>query len=236
MIGLTVLSSIISLLPRIVLLFEKREAGGVPSAPLAKDAGEKPKPPEVSLSDMAQTAVAYAPLIEQLPQPFELRALYVLSQQQGYPHVHLTLTSLRDAGFLVPEGDGLFSWNPDGGATAESPPLPETPEVAPAAAQPAPEVRPAAEAQPEKPAPAPPAAATPAVPSSGTALVAPMPGMIVRYAKQKGDAVSEGETVVILEAMKMENALPAPVSGTITAVNFASGDAVAKAAVLCLIE
>jgi hypothetical protein len=37
-----------------------------------------------------------------------------------------------------------------------------------------------------------------------------MPGMIVKYEKKVGDAVNEGETVVILEAMKMENALAAP--------------------------
>jgi oxaloacetate decarboxylase alpha subunit/pyruvate carboxylase subunit B len=62
-----------------------------------------------------------------------------------------------------------------------------------------------------------------------------MPGMIVSYQKKVGDAVSEGETVVILEAMKMENALPANSSGTIKAINFSSGDSVAKGDVLCVI-
>ncbi|MBW2251015.1 MAG: acetyl-CoA carboxylase biotin carboxyl carrier protein subunit, partial [Deltaproteobacteria bacterium] len=60
-------------------------------------------------------------------------------------------------------------------------------------------------------------------------------GMIVKYEKQVGDAVSEGETVVVLEAMKMENALPAPASGTIKAINFSSGDSVKKNDVLCVI-
>ena len=69
----------------------------------------------------------------------------------------------------------------------------------------------------------------------GTTLIAPMPGMIVRYDKQAGDAVTEGETVVVLEAMKMENAIKAPVSGTIKSVNFGSGDSVAKNNVLCVI-
>ena len=69
----------------------------------------------------------------------------------------------------------------------------------------------------------------------GTPLSAPMPGMIVRYAKQVGDAVDEGETVVVLEAMKMENALPAPASGTIKAINYSSGDSVAKGDVLLVI-
>jgi oxaloacetate decarboxylase alpha subunit/pyruvate carboxylase subunit B len=69
----------------------------------------------------------------------------------------------------------------------------------------------------------------------GTPLTAPMPGMIVKYLKQDGDAVNKGETVVILEAMKMENALPAPADGIVKAVNFATGDSVAKDAVLCII-
>ena len=77
------------------------------------------------------------------------------------------------------------------------------------------------------PAPEVPAAPAPAAAEvAGTPLKAPMPGMIVKYQKSVGDAAVEGETVVVLEAMKMENALPAPVGGTIKAVNFASGDSV----------
>jgi oxaloacetate decarboxylase alpha subunit/pyruvate carboxylase subunit B len=62
-----------------------------------------------------------------------------------------------------------------------------------------------------------------------------MPGMIVSFEKNVGDHVDEGETVVILEAMKMENALPAPVSGEIKQINFSSGDSVAKNDVICVI-
>jgi len=90
---------------------------------------------------------------------------------------------------------------------------------------------PAPAAVPAKPATAAPAAA----PVDGTPINAPMPGMIVRYDKNVGDAVSKGETVVILEAMKMENALAAPVDGTIKAINFKSSDSVPKGAVLCVI-
>jgi oxaloacetate decarboxylase alpha subunit/pyruvate carboxylase subunit B len=59
--------------------------------------------------------------------------------------------------------------------------------------------------------------------------------MIISYQKKVGDAIEEGDTVLILEAMKMENALPAPVSGTIKAINFSSGDSVAKGDVLAVI-
>ncbi len=100
----------------------------------------------------------------------------------------------------------------------------------PAAAPPAPKAAaaPAPAAAPK----APPAAAEP---TDGTPIKAPMPGMIVKYEKNVGDAVSEGDTVVILEAMKMENALAAPVSGTIKANKFNSGDSVAKGDILCVI-
>ncbi len=86
-----------------------------------------------------------------------------------------------------------------------------------------------------KPAAAPePKAAAPAA-VEGTPLTSPMPGMIVKYVKEVGDTVDKGETVVILEAMKMENALPSPADGTIKAIHFSSGDSVAKDAVLCVI-
>jgi oxaloacetate decarboxylase alpha subunit/pyruvate carboxylase subunit B len=123
-----------------------------------------------------------------------------------------------------------------------SAPAPAAPVVAPAAPKPvAPAApKPAAPAAPAEPAPAPPKpkAPTPAPAAAdvdGTPLKAPMPGMIVRYQKQVGDAVNKGETVLILEAMKMENALQAPVGGTIKAINFSSGDSVAKDDVLCVI-
>jgi len=103
------------------------------------------------------------------------------------------------------------------------------PAAAPAPAAPAPAAPAAPAAAPSAPEPA------PAADVEGTALTAPMPGMIVRYEKQVGDAISEGETIVVLEAMKMENALPSPATGTVKAINFASGDSVAKGDVLCVI-
>ncbi len=100
---------------------------------------------------------------------------------------------------------------------------PAAPAAAPAAKKPPPAE--AKEAKPEAPAAA----------VEGTPVTAPMPGMIVKYEKKVGDAISQGETLVILEAMKMENALPAPAGGTIKSVNFSSGDSVAKGDVLALI-
>jgi oxaloacetate decarboxylase alpha subunit/pyruvate carboxylase subunit B len=113
-----------------------------------------------------------------------------------------------------------------------SAPAPVTPAPAkPKPAKPAPpEPEPSKPAAPAKPEPSPVAACV-----EGTSLKAPMPGMIVRYSKQVGDVVCKGDTLVILEAMKMENALPAPADGTVKAINFSIGDTVAKDDVLCVI-
>ncbi|MCD6186164.1 MAG: pyruvate carboxylase subunit B [Deltaproteobacteria bacterium] len=75
-----------------------------------------------------------------------------------------------------------------------------------------------------------------AAPVDGTPLEAPMPGLIIDFEKQIGDSVKKGETVLILEAMKMENALPSPVSGTIVSINCEIGDNIAKGEMLCVIK
>lgn len=91
--------------------------------------------------------------------------------------------------------------------------------VVPVAAAPAPAVAPVAAPAPEKaevkaaPAPAPVAA-----PAGGTQLQAPMPGTVIDFKATNGAAVKKGQTVLILEAMKMENEIVAPVDGVITFV------------------
>jgi pyruvate carboxylase subunit B len=57
---------------------------------------------------------------------------------------------------------------------------------------------------------------------------APMPGLVLRVLVEPGQEVEEGQGVVVLEAMKMENELTAPAAGTVAAVHVAAGDAVAK--------
>ena len=98
-------------------------------------------------------------------------------------------------------------------------------------------------AAPTAPAPAPAVKAAPAAApapvaadAGGTPIKAPMPGMIIRFNKNVGDAVTKGEAVVVLEAMKMENALVAPCDGVLKAINCKSGDTVAKGATLCVVE
>ena len=67
-------------------------------------------------------------------------------------------------------------------------------------------------------------------------LTAPIPGMVVEYKKQIGDTVALGETVVVLEAMKMMNNLDATVNGTVKEIKFEQGDSVVKGDVLMVIE
>jgi pyruvate carboxylase subunit B len=77
--------------------------------------------------------------------------------------------------------------------------------------------------------------AEPAAVAEGERVLAPMPGMIIRYMVNVGDRVKAGDTLVILEAMKMQNAIPAPVDGTVVAINFKSGDSVRKDATLAIV-
>ena len=70
---------------------------------------------------------------------------------------------------------------------------------------------------------------------AGTPLLAPMPGTIIRYLVNEGDEVKAGDGIVVLEAMKMENVLPAPEDGKIKAINFKPGDRVNTNDVLAII-
>jgi oxaloacetate decarboxylase alpha subunit/pyruvate carboxylase subunit B len=131
-----------------------------------------------------------------------------------------------EVGVEEPGGSPVISYVQQLPSGAPAPKAPAAPRPAAPAAP-----KPAAPAPPKPKAPAPSAAAA----VDGTPLKAPMPGMIIRYLKEVGDTVNKGETVVILEAMKMENALQAPADGSVKAINFSSGDSVAKDDVLCVI-
>lgn len=67
-------------------------------------------------------------------------------------------------------------------------------------------------------------------------LRAPMPGLVLRVQVAGGDEVEEGQSLLVLEAMKMENELRAPASGHIKAVHVAEGEAVDKGALLIEFE
>lgn len=97
-------------------------------------------------------------------------------------------------------------------------PAPAMPKAEPKAA-PAPAPAPVAE---EKPAPAP----APASSVKGKAIQSPLPGVIIDVKVNVGDSVKAGQTVAVLEAMKMENAISAECDGIVTAVKVSKGDSI----------
>ena len=111
----------------------------------------------------------------------------------------------------------------DGTGTVQSAPRQtETKAAAPAAAPASPSTAPAKAAPSDQ---------TGADASKG-AVVAPMPGTVIKIFKKPGDEVKAREVVLILEAMKMENEIIAPADGTIAVMNCAVNGTVASGDVL----
>lgn len=106
--------------------------------------------------------------------------------------------------------------------------------VAPVAA-PAPAPAPVAAAPAPAPKPAPAPAAAPSS-SGGVDIVSPMPGKVFKLVAQPGEQVAEGQVVMILEAMKMENEIVAPQAGTVDAILVKEGDLVETDTVLATLK
>ena len=70
---------------------------------------------------------------------------------------------------------------------------------------------------------------------SGT-VTSSIPGKIVTVEVKQGDEVTEGQVVLILEAMKMQNEVQAPITGTVISVNISEGDAIEANIPLLVIE
>ena len=68
------------------------------------------------------------------------------------------------------------------------------------------------------------------------ALVAPMPGKVIRLVTAAGEAVERGDVIAVLEAMKMEHELTAPAAGTLAELRVSEGDQVDSGAVIGVIE
>ena len=105
-----------------------------------------------------------------------------------------------------------------------------------ASAAPAPAASRSAPPSAEKKESAPTTAAAVEAAAGEATIVAPMPGMIIRYEANVGDRVKAGDVVVIFEAMKMQNSIPSPIDGTIKALPFKPGNPVPKDAVMAIIS
>lgn len=118
-----------------------------------------------------------------------------------------------------------------GTAAPAAPAAPVTAAPAPvAAASPAPTPAPAASATSS----ATQAAPKGPIPDSAVVVKAPMPGKISAI-KQENGSVTRGSVILVLEAMKMQNDIPAPQDGTLTEVRVAVGDNVKTGDVLAVI-
>ena len=80
------------------------------------------------------------------------------------------------------------------------------------------------------------AARRPAPQVSGDAVASPMQGTVVKVVVEEGQEVAEGDTIVVIEAMKMEQPLKAHKAGTVTGLQAEVGATVANGAVICEIK
>lgn len=83
-----------------------------------------------------------------------------------------------------------------------------------------------------------PAAAAPAKPAAAakSGVKSPLPGVILDIKVKEGDTVKKGQTVIILEAMKMENSINADKDGKITSILVSKGESVLEGTDLVIIE
>lgn len=111
MAGLAVLSFVISQLHRIITLMEgKEQKTSAPEKDVNSPASTLPAADIDILNDLQTAARIYSTLTQDLGPTFPLVALYRIFEKENLPHPHITITALRHVGFLVPVGEGNFSW------------------------------------------------------------------------------------------------------------------------------
>mgnify|MGYP003562708732 CR=1 FL=1 len=110
LLGLAVLSFLISMIPRLTGFFEKK--AHPPNQPAIPEILNTPLIPERMPEDIDAASTIYVSLTEELGEAFTLIELHRKAKELGLPHPHLSINRFRDAGRLVSLGEGRFSWQP----------------------------------------------------------------------------------------------------------------------------
>ena len=112
MTGLSLLALIVSQLYKIVE-FSENLGKNKGSARVKKKKGSLPADtvPDLLKVDINGLGELSRPYADKLGDSFQLMELYDIFQKNSLPHPHLTIRSLREAGKIVPLGDGMFCWN-----------------------------------------------------------------------------------------------------------------------------
>ena len=112
--GLIVLSFVISQMHKILELWENR--GARKSQSIIQPGATEPAKSDAAvfkeqhLPEVSELSDTYGPLIEELDESFELAQLFEIAKDKDLPHPHLSINRLREAGVLVAQEDGTFTW------------------------------------------------------------------------------------------------------------------------------
>ena len=99
-----------------------------------------------------------------------------------------------------------------------------------------PKIKPVIRTASTSPATPPSAVTRPTLASSKSGLKSPLPGVILEIKVKEGDTVKRGQTLIVLEAMKMENDIKADRDGKVTAIKVNKGDSILEGTDLIIIE
>ena len=99
-----------------------------------------------------------------------------------------------------------------------------------------PKIKPVIRTAATTPAAPPPAVTRPVVQQGKSGIKSPLPGVILEIKVKEGDMVKRGQTLLILEAMKMENDIKSDRDGKVTAINVSKGESILEGTDLIIIE
>ena len=168
-----------------------------------------------------QTGLTFLRIKHGLEQaPDETKSTDAARVETVSPPADASPRSSRARRFNVYVGDSLFEVEVD--------PIGSTPPAPPPARSEAPSTAPTSPAQP--------VSQKDSVAEGETAVRSPMPGILLSLAVEEGQQIEAGEPLLVLEAMKMQNTIPSPVTGTVKSLPVAPGTQVVRDQVLATIE